>query len=179
MLRGKTRRNTPIRSTIGMRSGPNHQGWILVADRHRLCLYERTRDQAEQGMALRQEFINPQGRMKGHDMVSDRPGRSFDSRVLSQHGQSGGARHAYGGGGEPEDRAVDLLLKKAVELLEDSTIKKDKSTLTVLAEPKLLGLLRPALEKAAPKMEMSFAEKDYAWLKSAKLKQRLNSLFVG
>lgn len=167
MQKKKTRRGTPIRSTLGMRAVNRSRDWILVADRHRLCLFE-----GGSPLALQTNYVNPEGRKKGRDFVSERPGRSFDSQDRSHHGQTGGSRHAYGNAVLPEDRALETLVRKAVELLKDDRFRDAKTHVTVLAEPRLMGRLRPALAKAS-QCEIAYCEKDLAWIEGDELEKRL------
>lgn len=176
MPKGRTRRGTPIRSTLGMRNIKPQRAWVMVADRHRLCLFERVDDELGERFKLSQEFLNPDGRKKGHELVSDRPGRSFESHDQSHHGQTGGLRHSYGNSFEPEDRAVETLVKEASRLVTDGALNNAETKLTVVAEPRLMGNLRPRLGKVAPQCEMEFKEKDYAWIADDRLEERLKAL---
>lgn len=176
MLNQRTRRGTPIRSTLGMRTLKNHHTWILVADRHRLCLFERIQDELGRSLLLREEYLNPEGRMKGHELGSDRPGRSFDSQDRTHHGQKGGVRHSYGSSYSLEDRTIETLVSHAVDFLKKGKFDDTETSLTVLAEPSLMGILRPSLQRAAPRCEMSFKNKDFSWLAGDELEERLNAI---
>ncbi len=176
MRSGRTSRGTAMRSTQGMRSLKRHPAWVLVADRHRLCLFERVEDESGESFQLRRESTNPDGRKKGHELVSDRPGRSFDSQDRTHHGQTGGTRHSYGSSLDPKDHVIEELVKQASQLLSEGKFNNAETKLTVVAESHLMGLLRPALTETAPQCEMEFKEKDYAWIAENRLEERLKTL---
>jgi protein required for attachment to host cells len=159
---------------MGMKSSNQGPTWYLVADRSRLCLFEKAPE--NRAPELRHEFANPDGRKKGHDLVSDHPGRTFESQDRTQHGQAGGTRHSYGSATLPKDHAIADLVREATRLVADGRFLDAKSHLVVVAEPRLMGKLRPALRRVAPDRGISFHEKDFAWLNGGTLKKRLSSI---
>lgn len=176
MIRGRTSRGTPLRSTAGMKTTKKKRFWLLVGDRHRLCLYETIRNERSTKMILTETLHNPEGRQKGRELLADRPGRSFDSRDSSRHGQTGGTRHSYGNAADIKTAVSEKWAKRAVALVDEHLASDEQSELTVVAGPQLIGKLRSALAKAAPKATIRFEEKDYAWLDEPELKRRVSRL---
>jgi len=172
MRLGKTKYGTSITSTHGMRAAKHEPIWILVADRSRLRLFEKESETSEPH--LMKEFLSPDGRKKGHELVSDRPGRSFDSQDKSHHGQTGGTRHSFGSASPPEDRAVERVVKEAAHVVEEGRTAESFHRLVIIAEPRLMGLLRKAVDLPADKV--TFHEKDFAWLEDSSLEKRLSAL---
>jgi len=176
MSEGRTKRGIPLRSTLGMRTSPDLHSWILVADRSQLRLFEKNQQVTPATLDLKVHWENPDGRLKARDLLSDRPGRSFDSQDRSHHGQTGGARHSYGEGSDPTQQIIQELVKHAVRLVEGTDFGKPGSRLWVVAEPRLLGLLRASLDGMFPKAEVFFFDKDFAWLSGPNLQARLHEL---
>lgn len=175
-MRNRTSRGTPLRSTAGMRFIKDQPRWILVADRHRLVLFETCKDELGECLLMKEEFLDPDGRKKGHELVSDRPGRAFDSQDKSRRGQAGGARHAYGNSAGPVERATQSLVHAAVQIVDKHGLNREGTHLTVLAEPRLAGNLIPALQRAVPHCATGLLEKDYAWIPTRDLAERLKTV---
>jgi protein required for attachment to host cells len=169
MYPGKTKNGVPIRSTQGMRISKPLSTWILVADRSRLRLFERTKTDWESELQLKEEFLYADGRAKGSELMSDRPGRTFESRDISHHGQAGGTRHSYGGEYRPKDHAMEALVKEAVHLLGEHKI----GHLLIVAEPRLIGRLYKPIKYAMPQTVIRLYEKDYSWLNETGISERL------
>jgi protein required for attachment to host cells len=69
------------------------------------------------------------------DIMSDKPGRSFASRAR-------GRRSAMEPGSDPVLRVMQDFAAETAEYLEKHRLAGDFSRLAVLAEPKMLGVLR-------------------------------------
>lgn len=176
MIHGRTKSGNSLSSLQGLRSYVHQQTWILVADRSRIRLFEKAKDELGEVLYLREDVCNPDGRKKGRELISDRPGRSFESHNISTHGQSGPVRHSYGEAHLPETQATERLVKLAAEMCVQRRLESQDVTLYVMAEPKLMGLLRPALQKSVPNARLSFEAKDFAWVDNHELEDRLNEM---
>jgi protein required for attachment to host cells len=73
----------------------------------------------------------------------------------------------------PIDREVESWLRQVTTMLPDFDLGERGTSLKVVAEPRLLGRLRPHLEKLLPQEGLSFEEKDYAWLSVEEIHDRL------
>jgi protein required for attachment to host cells len=111
--------------------------WIVIADGAHARVLEHSDDspklEAVEGMAFDVDL--PPTR----EIVSDRPGRTFDSK--------GSARHAKAGRSDPHRELKRGLAKKLAGALEESLAKKRYEHLVLVAPPATLGDLREALTK--------------------------------
>jgi len=158
-----------------MQRSKNTRSWVLVADRSHLRLFEKTNENPTTAIELREEFVYPEGRKKGHQLVSDRPGRSFDRQDITEHGQTGGTRHSLGGSPRPEDHAAKVLVEQARQMIDLLGVAGSGNEVAIVAEPRLIGWLREAI---TPKKDLRlvFHEKDFAWVDSTDLPERLADL---
>lgn len=156
-----------------MRTTPP-ETWALVADRSQLRLFREVERPVEKRFELEAAFRHPDGRKHGRDLVSDRPGRSFESFDKGTHGQGGATRHSYGDPSSPEDRVIDEVVRQAGEMIGEKGLDRKNAVVTVYAEPRLMGVLRPVVVRALPRAEVVFREKDYAWIQDGELAQRLH-----
>jgi len=113
--------------------------WVVVADEFMATIYARDKKYSPMQEVL--SLQNETAREKGSDLESDRSGRSFDS--------AGHGRHSMGSG-EPGTK-VQSYLVFAKEIAERISSAKQHGTfdrLVVIAAPRFLGVLRPALFSA-------------------------------
>lgn len=171
MLTGKTKRGVSLRSTYGMKKSAPTRTWILVADRSRLSLFESNRNDGGTSVSLEKTISIPEGKKKGSELVADRPGRSFESRNSVRHGQGGATRHSYGRTRPQDNLLAERTVRRAVNLISDNW--SDHARLYVLAEPKMIGLLRSGLKEKVSSRKISFVEKDLSWLGQTELVKRL------
>jgi protein required for attachment to host cells len=112
--------------------------WVVVASSTRCRIFTQ---QTHSGPLLQiDEIDHPEGRLRGRDLSSDRPGRSFDS-----HGHG---RHAMG---QPVDalEQENIRFAKTVASRIDQARKKDRfGRLVLVADPRFLGHLRQGLSTA-------------------------------
>ena len=113
--------------------------WVVVADEYRATIYAREKKYSP--MLEVHSLQNDTAREKDSDLVSDRSGRSFDSK--------GKGRHAMGGG-EPGTKAQSYLVfaKEIAERIGSAKQRGKFDRLVVVAAPRFLGILRPALVSA-------------------------------
>jgi protein required for attachment to host cells len=113
--------------------------WVVVADEYRATLFSREKKYSP--MQELESLQNDTAREKDQDLVSDRSGRSFDS--------SGQGRHAMGGG-ESGAKAQSYLVfaKEIAERISRAKQRGLFDRLVVVAAPRFLGVLRPALMSA-------------------------------
>jgi len=83
------------------------------------------------------ELENPAGHAREQDLVSDRPGRSFDSM--------GQGRHAMGKSVEPVGQEAIRFAGKIGEFLEAACNEGRCNRLLLVAGPEFLGVLRKHL----------------------------------
>jgi len=113
--------------------------WVIVADEYRATIYAREKKYSP--MQEVKSLQNDVAREKDRDLVSDRSGRAFDSR--------GQGRHTMGGD-ESGTKAQSYLLfaKEIAECISSAKQGGKFDRLVVIAAPRFLGMLRPALMAA-------------------------------
>jgi protein required for attachment to host cells len=112
--------------------------WVVVASSTRCRIFTQ---QKHSGPLLQiDEIEHPEGRMRGRDLATDRPGRSFDS--------AGNGRHAMGQPVDPLEQE-NIRFAKAVAAKIDHARKKHRfERLVLVADPRFLGHLRHGLSAA-------------------------------
>lgn len=140
--------------------------WILVAHRAGARLYENPRP--GKGLLLIAEHEHQEGRLHERDLLSDRPGRSFDSR--------GSGRHAM----EPRESAKESVAEGFARRLADELGRARKAgrfdQLALVAEPHFLGLLKGALDDKTKARLVATVPRDLAECPDEELASHLASL---
>lgn len=80
------------------------------------------------------ELSNPVARAHERDLISDRPGRAFDS--------AGQGRHSMEPQVDPKQQEAIAFAKKINERLEQGRTRGDFEELILIAPPEFLGILR-------------------------------------
>ena len=111
--------------------------WILIANRSSASLFES--DWPVKSMRRIQDIPHLQGRMQNRDINTDKPGRSFDS--------FGQGRHALSTQQEPTEHIAQQFSLDLAELLNKGRVSHAYEKLVLMAERKLLGILRAALNE--------------------------------
>ena len=120
--------------------------WVLVADEFQARIFsreKRTSDLVEQA-----SFENPVARMKTGDVMADRGGRSFDSK--------GQGRHSMGSDkANPKTASYPAFAKELAQAIGNDQRAHKFARLAVVAAPRFLGELRPALASAGIEADMT------------------------
>jgi protein required for attachment to host cells len=80
---------------------------------------------------------NPAGLVKAQDLESDRPGRASDNRMR--------ARHVYSTQESIRDRTLRNFYREVIDRLERGLYDHEYEYITLMAEPRLLGIIRELL----------------------------------
>ena len=119
--------------------------WILVANQAEVQIYSS--DRLPGNLSLVDVLSNKKGTAHPRDLVSDAPGRAFDSR--------GSGRHAMEPNTGVKEKQRRKFVKKMVGRLQLARVKGDFDQLVLLAAPAVLGVIRktltPDLEKTVIK----------------------------
>ena len=122
--------NTPI-------GAPTYR--VVVADEIRAIFYAREKKFSP--LTEVGSMQNDAAREKSGDLMSDRGGRAFDS-----HGQG---RHTMTNEkADPKSQSAIVFAKEIAERLSAERGKGSYNSLIVVAAPRFLGVLRPALSTA-------------------------------
>jgi len=139
--------------------------WILVASRDEARIYARS---GRGPLRLISDMGNPSGVMRTQDLESDAPGRSTDNRMR--------ARHAYSPQESAKDRALRNFYREVFERIERGAFDQQYDTITLIAEPRLLGMLRPLIPNIVRPMVGREIKKDLAYEDDKMLLDRLAQL---
>ena len=124
--------------------------WVLVAHRSGARLFENRGP--GKGLELLKTVEHPAGKLRSHDIDSDKHGRSFDRR--------GGGRHAYSNEQDPTTHIAEQFAKQLAELLDDGRTQQRYAQLVLVAEPRFLGILRAALSPTTAALIVATLAKD-------------------
>lgn len=103
-------------------------------------------------LSLMEALHHPEGRVKEHDIKSDKPGRSFDS-----HGHG---RHALESHDGPHSHEMGNFVRSIAHRLDQGRQRNEFTELVLIAEPHLMGLLRDALDKNTARLVIRSLSKD-------------------
>ncbi len=137
--------------------------WILSANSSHATIFS-AESQTAQPVAIA-TMDNPAARLKPMDLVSDRPGRTFDS--------FGGQRHATAVEPDPREQEQIRFAKSIVDRLERGRLEGEFDRLAVTAGPDFLGELRTHYSASLKALVSTEIDKDYTALKPAELRARL------
>ena len=112
--------------------------WVVVASSTRCRIFTQHKHSGPLEPVM--DLEHPEGRLHGRDLVSDRPGRTFDS--------AGNGRHAMGQTVDPHEQE-NIRFAKTVATKIDAARKKERfDRLVLVADPRFLGHLRHTLSSA-------------------------------
>ena len=136
--------------------------WLIVANSSlaRVFTLEK-RDQLTELKVLE----HPESRLHNLDLVSDKPGRAFES--------VGGARHALEAKTTPKKQEFAIFAKIIADYLEAAHQNGEFDTLYIAANPSLLGLLRQSLHPQTIKAIKGEVDKDVTHLKLQEISSHL------
>lgn len=123
--------------------------WILVAHRGGARLFENAGP--GKGMQLVEDIPHPDGRLKSGEINADKPGRAFDSF---------GHRHGMSQEHGAADQVSLMFAKHLCDKLEKARTENRFGKLVLVAEPRLLGELRSALDKPTAALVSATLDKD-------------------
>lgn len=129
---------------------PSSKFWLMVADEGRAALY--VTDHPTGPLSELRDFIGPENRPKDQDLVTDRPGRSFDS--------GGEGRHALEPRTEPGEVEAQRFAKRLAEALDQARSQNRFEMLGLVAPPAFLGLLRKSLPDETARQVVLEVDKD-------------------
>jgi len=110
---------------------------IVVADQAEAVFYDSASLQAAPREVGR--ISDPAAHLHNRDLVSDRPGRSYES--------VGGARHAIARENDPRQLEAVRFARRIARRLDEARRKDEFEELIVVAGPPFLGLVRKQLSR--------------------------------
>ncbi len=146
----------------------NQTTWILIADSSRAKIMASKGRSGDMATVEGQAFRSPQRQLR--EILSDRPGRSFDS--------VGGGRHAmeYSSDARREDdRAFAKVLATA---LADALRRKEYDRLVLAAAPRTLGDLRASLPDQVKAVVCAEIDKDLTHIPDSRLPDHFEGILT-
>jgi protein required for attachment to host cells len=137
--------------------------WVVICDASRCRIFEvgPRRDQ----WRMLQSIEHPQGRAKGQELLTDKPGRNQQSRSAM--------RPALEPTTQPHEVEVERFALQIAKLLEARLAENAYERLVLVAPPHFLGTLRSTLSANLAKHLALSLDKDYTSLEPAELAERV------
>jgi protein required for attachment to host cells len=111
---------------------------------------------------------NAEGQLKGKDLITDKPGRAFDSM--------GAGRHAMKPSVGPKEHAADLFARDVCQFIETARTRGQYDRLIVLAPPDFLGRLRKSISPAANQLVVESVAKNLVGQDADAIRARLETV---
>ena len=140
--------------------------WVVTADSTRADFYQVERIGGDFKPVTTMNHV--EGKKKGQDLVTDRPGRSFDS--------AGTGRHAMSQQVDPRDHEANVFAREVCDKLELGRTRGSYGRLIVLAPPDFLGRLRKNITPAANRLVIESVPKNVVGLDAEDIRRRLKTL---
>ena len=142
--------------------------WILVANQAEAQIYAS--DQLPGNLLLIEVLANKEGATHPGDLVSDAPGRAYDS--------TGSGRHAMEPNTGVKEEQRRRFVKKMAGRLQAAHLKGDFSQLVLLAAPAVLGVIRKSLTAELKKIVIKEIPKDVIGQDVGKIQSQLVRAFA-
>lgn len=110
--------------------------WILAADSTTARLF--TRDRKSGPLVEHRDWLHPESRAPGRDLEDDRQGTTFSSQG---HDRSENQKPT-----EPKTREAQDFARELAQFLDKARARGEFQSLSIVAEPSFLGLLRERLD---------------------------------
>lgn len=110
--------------------------WILAADSTEARLF--TREKKLSPPVERQDWLHPESRLPGRDLEHDRQGKTFSSHG---YGQSDNEKRTA-----PKEREARDFARELAGHLDAARARDEFESLSIVAAPAFLGLLRDQLD---------------------------------
>ena len=111
--------------------------WILAADSSEARLF--IREKKFSTPVERQDWLHPESRLPGSDLEHDRQGKTFSSWG---HDQSDNQKHT-----DPKKREARDFARQVAEFLETARANGEFKSLSIVADPSFLGMLREQMDE--------------------------------
>ena len=136
--------------------------WIVVASRDEVRIFERV---GTNPISLITDIGNPEGRWRAQDFVSDRAGASNDNRKPG--------RPCYSTEQSPKERSLVHFYDEISDQLDLALDKGRFERLIIVAEPRLLGILRSLMPTSLHRVIVQEIHKDLSFADVKQIEERL------
>ena len=137
--------------------------WYVVADSARARIFTSIGPQGE--LEEVDIWLHPESRLKDQHLVSDAPGRSFDSY--------GKGRHAVAPGTEPGEQEALRFATEIGKRLDKARKDSRFDQLVLVAAPRFLGLMREALKRPTRDCITHEVAKNFVTLDPPAIRERM------
>jgi protein required for attachment to host cells len=142
--------------------------WILICDASRARVFTAP---CTGGPLLETEgFVHPKSRLKGADIMTDRPGRV-------RTGLGGKSATAMPPQTDPKDVAAADFAAELVRVLERAREQGEFELLALVAPPRFLGLVRAGLDEQTRRRVVACLPKELTLLAALELPPHLSEVF--
>ena len=138
--------------------------WILISNASRARLFSIPR-KGKSWQTLR-EFEHPESRLRGHEIMADRPGRTHQRAAKE-------TRAGLQPPTDPKDIEAEHFAQQLAAVLKDGHGRHAYSRLVLVAPPQFLGLLRKSIGDQVAKRVSASLDKDLTEVKDADLPERV------
>lgn len=128
--------------------------WLMVANSSLARIFKI---QDSHSLIELQVLEHPESRLHNKDLVSDKPGRGFES--------AGAQRHGLENGTTAKQEEFSIFARHLANYLKFAHQQKEYDSLYLAAGPTLLGLLRQILDPLVIKATAEEVDKDMTHLK--------------
>lgn len=172
MSRKKTKRGVEMRNTVGMKTDQSENTWVVVADRSQGKVFEWQPKRLQLYEMKTWQYLP--GRRKGRELVSDQPGRVFNSMTFARGGhQTGAPRHSYSSEDDPTKHEALLFAKTIADWLEKRREIERNVEFVIIAEPHFMGYLTERLSKASRMRVKKKLKRDFHWVDENEIRDRV------
>lgn len=140
--------------------------WVVVANQSEARVYAQEGPRGE--LVELNHIANPGGQKMDSQLVSDRPGRSFDI--------AGEGRHAMEPSTDPKEYEAIRFAKDLARDLDVARARNAFDKLVLVAAPEFLGLLRHELTPPAAKLVEREIDKNLLPVAANELREQLSAL---
>lgn len=134
------------------------EAWIVVADDAYARIFRLHKQKSIEEV---ETLVHPESRLKESELVSDRPGRSFESNTV--------ARRSIGQTNSPKKQEAINFAKFVANYLNDAAATGRCVKFYLAASPSFLGLLRQELSKTTSKLIESEINKQITHLEKEEI----------
>lgn len=136
--------------------------WIIVANSSMARIFNRVN---QHSLVEFETLVHSESRLRNLEIVSDKPGRDFESVGITRHG--------VGHSTTPKKHEFDVFAHEIADYLDEARRKGEFEQLYITAAPHLLGLLRQAMNPQTLKFVRGETDKDMTQLKPEEILAQL------
>lgn len=127
--------------------------WFVVVNQREARVYVKSTDRKK--IRLLKTIINPLGLENKRDLIRKQAGRGVKSI-----GRTGSISYSVRKRSDPRDAATTQFARSLCHALESDKLKKKFDSLTVFAEPRLLGKIRSEMDLSVQKLVKEWVKQD-------------------